>query len=113
MGKPTRIPGTLPEHLSRDGDNELAADITAAEMVEQNMPDGHLRQERWIVDGVTALPQRTDPTLVTVWSPCCGRPRHRLRHGYAFSCPSCGWWWRYHWVGWTSRTVSIGKENPL
>lgn len=107
----TRIPGTTEEHLSRDAEL-LAADITELEMFETKTYDGHLRHSRWVVEGVQVKPQRGVPTVVTVWSPCCGRPRQRLRHGYAFSCPHCGWWWRYHWIGWTSRLVSLGKEKP-
>jgi hypothetical protein len=107
----TRVPGTMPDHLSRD-DEALAADITELEMFEKDLHNGHLTHERWVVEGVHVKPQRGSPSVVTVWSPCCGRPRQRIQHGYAFSCVGCGWWWRYHWIGWTSRLVSLGKEKP-
>lgn len=108
----TRVPGTTEEHLSRDPEL-LKADITEAEIVRKGLHDGHLRHKRWIVDGVQAKPQRGAPRIVTVWSPCCGRPRQRLSHGYAFSCPACGWWWRYHYAAdGATRAVSIGKERP-
>jgi hypothetical protein len=77
-------------------------------------PGGHVTHPHWIVEGVQVKPQYGKPGIVTVWSPCCGRPRQRLGHGYAFSCPACGWWWRYHYVPATdsTRAVSIGRTRP-
>lgn len=109
---PTRIPGTRPEHFSRDPD-KLEADITEKEIAKSGERDGHLKNSRWVVGGVSVKTQYGKPDLVTVWSPCCGRQRQRIQHSYAFSCPSCGWWWRYHSLGWDSRFVSLGKKKPL
>jgi len=109
----TRIAPSLPEHVSQDP-VELAPDITELEMVTTNKHDGHLHNTRWIVEDVQVKPQHGKPSIVTVWSACCGRPRHRLSHGYAFSCPACGWWWRYHYVTATASTrlVSLGRTKP-
>lgn len=108
----TRIPGTLPEHLSRD-EKDLAADISEEEMsAAGDRWYSYLTQDRWVVDGLHVKPQYMKSHIVTVWSPCCGRPRKQIEHGYAFSCPACGWWWRYHCLGWTNRFVSLGKEKP-
>lgn len=107
----TRVPGSQPEHFSRDPER-LTPNITEREMAEQDFRTGHLLHDHWIVDGVYAKPQYGRPHLVTVWSPCCGRPRQRIQHGHAFSCAACGWWWRYHCLGWTTRIVSIGKDKP-
>lgn len=108
----TRIPATRPEHLTRDPVN-LEVDVTEKEMVRSKDRSGHTRNARWVVGNVHVKPQYGKPNLVTVWSPCCGRQRQRIQHGYAFSCPTCGWWWRYHCLGWDNRMVSIGKEKPI
>lgn len=107
----TRIPPTRPEHTSRDPE-ALAATITEQEIAVRQYFTGHLEHKRWVVDGVEAKPVYGKPDIVGVLSPCCGKRRQQLRHGYAFSCPGCGWWWRYHCLGWTTRMVSIGKERP-
>lgn len=109
----TRIPPTLPEHTTRD-EEALRADITETEQIETDCYDGHLRNKRWVVDcgEYGAKPQYGKPHIVTVWSPCCGRPRQQIQHGYAFSCPACGWWWRYHYTGTSTRFVSLGKDRP-
>jgi hypothetical protein len=106
-----RVPGTRPEHLTRDPEL-LIPNITELELATIGPADGHLTHDKWVVDGVEAKPQYGRPHLVTVFSPCCGRQRQRIQHGYAFSCPGCGWWWRYHGLGWTTRLVSLGKEKP-
>lgn len=112
MANLTRIPPTTDAHRTRDH-TLLRHDITIQEMVDHNQHDGHLHHEKWIVDAQwNAKPQYGAPNIVTVWSPCCGRPRQRIQHGYAFSCPACGWWWRYHGLGWTCRFVSLGKTRP-
>lgn len=107
----TRIPPTRPEHTTRDPE-VLRADITEKEIATNGPDDGHRIHEKWIVDGVQAVGVYGKPHLATVWSPCCNGKRQRLQHGYAFSCPTCGWWWRYHQLGWTTRVVSIGMEKP-
>lgn len=108
----TRVAPSTEEHLTRD-EELLKPNITGLEMFEKDSRDGHLTHERWVVDiEYGAKPQWGKPDIVTAWSPCCGRPRQRLKHGYAFSCPGCGWWWRYHQLGWTCRFVSIGKDRP-
>jgi hypothetical protein len=109
----TRVPGTTEDHLTTDPE-KLTPDITEAEMVKTGRFDGHLHHDRWVVEGIEAKPQRGAPSIVTVWSPCCGRPRSRLSHGHAFSCPACGWWWRYYYVAATAstRAVSLGRNRP-
>lgn len=116
MASQTRVPGSRPEHFTRDPEL-LVPDITEAEIArlrvhEGKVVDGYLTHEKWIVDNCYVKPQYGSPAVVTVWSPCCGQKRQRIQHGYAFSCPSCGWWWRYHCLGWTTRMVSVGKERP-
>lgn len=108
----TRIPPTRPEHTTRDPE-ALVPDIRAEEAVSPEKRYGYLTQDKWVVDTpYGAKPQYGKPHLVTVWSPCCGQQRQRIQHGYAFSCSACGWWWRYHCLGWTVRISSVGKEAP-
>ena len=107
----TRVPPSAPEHTSRDPD-VLAANVTDVELVTTGPRGGHLTQGRWVVDVSYVKPQYGKPWIVTVFSPCCGGKRQQISHGYAFSCPGCGWWWRYHCLGWTHRIVSLGKEKP-
>jgi hypothetical protein len=108
----TRVPPVTDADHTRDA-NLLKADITELDLITKGPRDGHIHNERWIVAGVEAKPQYGNPGIVTVWSPCCGRPRYRLAHGYAFSCPACGWWWRYHYADdHITRAVSLGKTRP-
>lgn len=107
----TRIPPSTDGHRTRD-EMLLAADITDAEMVKRGYHTGHLDHERWVVGVSHVKPQHGRPSVVTVFSPCCGQRRQRIMHGYAFSCPACGWWWRYHCLGYDNRFVSLGRERP-
>lgn len=113
MAAVTRIPPSTEDHRTRDPEL-LAADITYTEIIETGYETGHLEHEKWTVScQYMAKPQHMKPHILTVWSPCCGKPRQRLGHGYAFSCPVCGWWWRYHYcTDGTDRLVSLGKERP-
>lgn len=106
----TRLAPTEPGHTSQDPD-EFTPHIREAEMLAHGPRDGHLHNEHWVVADVQIKPQWSKPSVLTVWSPCCGRPRQRLGHGYAFSCPACGWWWRYHYVpAIGSIAVSLGAK---
>ena len=104
----TRIQPSAPDHLIRDPEL-LAPDTSDREMAETQVRDGHLRNTRWIVD-VPGLKSWGPRGGMKMWTPCCTAVRRPVWHGDAVRCPTCGWWWRLHCLGWTNRIVSLGKE---
>lgn len=106
----TRVEPTAPEHTTRDPEL-LVPDISDREMAERQDYEGHLHNERWIVD-IPGLRSWGRSGGLMMWTPCCGTARRPVWHGDAVRCTSCGWWWRLHCLGWTNRIVSLGKERP-